>query len=115
MQDDAQRAIYNLFREGADLTKGESFSELLRHANISIERIVSPAKTRSQPFLQAHDEWVALLQGNAILELEGRKQQLTAGDSLLIPAYTPHRVLDTSADPLCIWLAVHIHPDTQGT
>jgi cupin 2 domain-containing protein len=27
----------------------------------------------------------------------------------MIPANTPHRVLTTSHQPHCIWLAIHIH------
>jgi len=33
-----------------------------------------------------------------------------AGDHLFIPAHTRHRVLATSEEPRCLWLAVHIDP-----
>jgi len=33
---------------------------------------------------------------------------LVSGDYLFIPAHTPHRVVETSAEPQCIWLAVHL-------
>jgi cupin 2 domain-containing protein len=75
---------------------------------VHIERIQSPAGTRSELFDQAHDEWVCLLQGQAQLALGGETIELKAGEALLIPARTPHRVLSTSAQPTCIWLAVHI-------
>jgi ParB-like chromosome segregation protein Spo0J len=35
------------------------------------------------------------------------KIKLKAGDYLLIPAHTKHRVEYTSVEPACIWLAVH--------
>jgi cupin 2 domain-containing protein len=34
---------------------------------------------------------------------------LGAGDTIFIPAHTPHRVVTTSTNPQCIWLAVHIY------
>jgi cupin 2 domain-containing protein len=60
---------------------------------------------------QVQHEWVLLLQGTAGLWLAGEEIDLRAGDSLWIPARTPHRVLWTSVDPLCVWLAVHIEPE----
>ena len=48
-----------------------------------------------------------LIQGAAVLEYEnGEKIQLKAGDHLLIPAHSRHRVDFTSEDPPCIWIAV---------
>jgi cupin 2 domain-containing protein len=38
---------------------------------------------------------------------DGPRQPLKAGDYLLIPAHCRHRVEYTSADPPCIWLAIH--------
>lgn len=89
---------------------GEVFEDLLRRGPVRIERIVS--STRPEPVLynQIQDEWVLLLQGVARLWVAGEEVGLKAGDSLLIPARTPHRVLSTSADPPCVWLAVHIEP-----
>jgi uncharacterized RmlC-like cupin family protein len=34
--------------------------------------------------------------------------RLRPGDHLLIPAGLPHRVLATSDEPRCLWLAVHL-------
>ena len=57
---------------------------------------------------QKQDEWVILLQGQAIISYEdGREVLLTVGDYLLIVAHEKHRVEETSADPPCIWLAIH--------
>jgi len=51
---------------------------------------------------------VILLQGQAILSYrDGREVFLKAGDYLLIVAHEKHRVEQTSADPPCIWLAIH--------
>ena len=86
----------------------ESFETLLHNRNVTIERILSPAGTRSERFVQEDDEWVCLLQGEAELEIAGEIHRLQAGEACFIPASTPHRVTDTSGDPTCIWLAVHI-------
>ena len=49
-----------------------------------------------------------LAQGQATLEYEGgRLLALNAGDSVLIPAHQRHRVVFTSREPPCIWLAIH--------
>jgi len=49
-----------------------------------------------------------LLQGEAELAYaDDSRIKLKAGDYLLIPAHTKHRVEYTSIEPPCIWLAVH--------
>ena len=89
----------NLFSAVPDLLQGESFEELLRHQNIVIERIVSTDKLEAKLYNQPQDEWVALLQGEAQLELDGKVIALCHGDSCFIPAHTPHRVINTSTEP----------------
>ena len=103
----------NLFSAVPGLSQGESFEELLRHRNIVIERIVSTDKLKTKLYNQPQDEWVALLQGEARLELDGKEIMLCCGDTCFIPAHTPHRVIATSAEPHCIWLAIHIFADDQ--
>lgn len=83
---------------------GERIEQLLARGEVRIERILSA----SGPCDQAQDEWVLLLQGRAVLEVKGQRITLDAGDALFLPAHTPHSVLNTSAEPACIWLAVHI-------
>ncbi|MGE5152516.1 MAG: cupin domain-containing protein [Bdellovibrio bacteriovorus] len=98
----------------ADLPRpavGEVFEDLLRRGSVRIERIVSSDHPEPVLYDQPQDEWVLLLQGAARLWRAGEELDLRAGDSLLIPARTPHRVLLTSADPPCVWLAVHLGPD----
>ncbi len=99
----------NLFKPDQVEGQAESYETLLESNKLSIERILSPPDTQTEITSQAHDEWVAVLQGSAKLELNGTTIQLHRGDQLLIPANTPHRVLSTSRHPHCLWLAVHIH------
>ena len=103
--------LFNLFAELPDTLEDEEFYELCRCRNLTIERIVSAPHTRSDLMIQEQDEWVLVLQGHALLTLDGEQRPLTEGDFLFIPAGSPHRVLDTSGDPLCVWLAVHLYPD----
>jgi cupin 2 domain-containing protein len=89
---------------------GEVFDELLRCGNVRIERIVSSPRPEPVVYDQPGDEWVLLLEGTATLELDSETIVLAAGDHVFIPAHCRHRVLETSAEPRCIWLAVHIAP-----
>ena len=87
----------------------EEFTELLGSKHLRIERIVSSGHTTpaGKWYDQDEDEWVALIQGEAVLEYEnGEKLRLSAGDHVLLPAHCLHRVAFTSSNPPCIWLAV---------
>ena len=100
--------VQNLL-EGAPPATGERFRELLRRPNLVIQHILSSDRPEPVDYCQDEDEWVLLLQGSARIEVAGRPLELGPGDSLLIPARTPHRVLATSGEPHCIWVTVHIH------
>lgn len=98
----------NLFADAAPPATGETFTALARLRNVVVERIVSSATPAPDLYVQAQDEWVVLLRGTARLEVEGAVRDLREGDTALLPAGTPHRVLATSAG--AVWLAVHVHP-----
>ena len=100
----------NLFTLPSPLPSEELFEPLIPDHGILIERIVSTGQTTPEGawYDQDRDEWVALLQGEATITYEdGLSTDLRPGDCLLIPAHVRHRVTHTSADPPCIWLAVH--------
>ncbi len=86
---------------------GESFTTLLEHKNIKINRIVSSDNLEPIEYIQDEDEWVVVLEGEATLLIDGVEKKLTKGETLFIPAKTPHRVIETKKETL--WLAVHIH------
>lgn len=109
----SQGKAQNVFAELPQRRIGEDFQALLELRNVRIERIVSSAEPEPVLYDQDQDEWVCLLQGSARLWIAGREVEMQAGDYHLIPAHTPHRVLFTQAAPPCIWLAVHIDPDTR--
>ncbi len=100
----------NLFTDTRAPESGETFTPLLSCRNVTIERILSSDRPDLRLYDQPQDEWVLLLQGRARLQVGSEEVSLKAGDHLLLPAHTPHRLLTTSAQPPCLWLAVHIHP-----
>ncbi len=97
----------NLFTGFSTPRKGETFETLLSRRNLVIERIVSSAELSPQKYQQVQDEWIALLKGTAILEVDGKTIELNTGDYLFLPANTPHTVKWTSHSAL--WLAVHLY------
>lgn len=112
----------NLFEGLAVPAAGEVFEDLLvlpgaggaGAGRVRIERIRSSAAPEPVLYDQSQDEWVLLLQGRARLWVAGTETMLGPGDYLFIPAHTPHRVLETSETPPCLWLAVHVHGDHGG-
>jgi cupin 2 domain-containing protein len=89
----------------------EFFEDLHASAGVRIERILSKGHTTppGEWYDQDEDEWVALLEGDAAIAYDdGSSVNLSPGDYLYIPAHRRHRVARTSADPVCVWLAVHI-------
>lgn len=101
----------NLFEIPNDIPKNfELFQSIISNDNLSIERIISTGQqTPGKQWLeQDKNEWVILLQGESELKFEnGTSKILGKGDFIHIPKNTKHKVERTSADPPCIWLAVH--------
>ncbi len=90
-------------------SRNEIIDTLVNAANVRVERIVSCGQKSPEGFWydQQENEWVILLKGNAILEFEvSGSIELQAGDYLNIPAHQKHRILSTSENPECVWIAV---------
>ena len=85
---------------------GENFTTLFEHKNIKINRIVSSSNLESIEYIQDEDEWLVLLEGEALLLMDSEEKKLEKGDTLFIPAKTPHTVLKTENST--VWLTVHI-------
>jgi len=92
--------------------EGERFTPLLELPGATIEQILSGALAEPASFEQAHDEWVAVLEGRARMLVDGAELELEAGDWLLLPAGCPHSVLETQ--PGTSWLAVHLAERGEG-
>jgi cupin 2 domain-containing protein len=100
----------NICKLSQEVYQLEKFEQIVSGKNIQIERIVSTGQTTpsGQWYDQELDEWVILLQGEAELSYtDDTRIKIKAGDYLLIPAHTKHRVEYPSIEPACIWLAVH--------
>ena len=88
----------------------EQFDLLLKSPNCRIDRIVSSGHSSPKGFWydQENDEFILLVQGEAVLEFEDGMVTLKAGDHLYIPKNCKHRLEKTSIDPVCIWLCVFV-------
>lgn len=103
----------NLFADAAPPQTGERFDTILSHRNLVIERIVSSSSIAPQEYVQAQDEWVVLVQGEALLLVGETPVRLKAGDHLFLPAGQAHTVQHASEGAM--WLAVHLYPDSSAT
>ncbi len=101
----------NIFDNVPDSLEDELFTDLLRVPGLRIERIVSRGQTSAPDFWydQDWDEWVLVLRGYAVLELEepAGTRVLQPGDHCWLPAGLRHRVARTDTTGPTIWLAVH--------
>ena len=84
----------------------EEIKPLFKTDTVLINQILSHQLERSAWYQQKEDEWLVLIEGEAVLEFENKMIHLKRGDTLLIPAQQRHRVLKTSTDAL--WLTVHM-------
>jgi cupin 2 domain-containing protein len=101
--------IFNLGTYIKDPEK-ELFELLFQADNCRVERIVSSGHVTPDGnwYNQEQDEWVVLLQGTASLQFyDNEFLSLRNGDFIFIPAQQRHRVISTSIEPPCIWLAIH--------
>ena len=99
--------MVNIFDHTMPEKGKEHIEELLSNKNIVINRIVSNDLQNGEWYDQSEDEWLVLLAGEAVVELEGKEKALRKGSTLFIPAHVKHRVKSTSQKAL--WLTVHIH------
>ena len=99
----------NIFKEIPQTLREELFEEIATSEHVKIERIISDGHTspKSGWYDSAQNEWVIVLQGEAILSFEeGADVALKRGDYHNIPAHKRHRVSYTSTEEKTIWLAV---------
>ena len=84
----------------------EVITVLAESAGIRVERIVDAGQVTDW-YDQPETEFVALLDGNAVIEYEdGRLVVMKKGDTLLIKPHEKHKVSYTSSDPPCVWICV---------
>ena len=89
------------------LPLSEELTTILAEAgNVRVERIISTGQT-SDWYDQDETEFVALLEGEAVIEFDdSRKVAMSKGDTIIIKPHERHRVSYTSTEPPCVWLCV---------
>ncbi len=98
--------IKNIYEKSSPLKDKEIFELLKEYKNVKIIKILSPTSLDEQEFLQEEAEWVVLLKGEVLMEIDGKKLLLQDGDSLFIDQKVPHKILKIKKEAL--WLAIHI-------
>lgn len=106
----------NIFKEIPDIPFLEELTAILyQNAAVRIQRILSCGQASAPDFWydQDEDEWLVLLTGHAVLEIEIQKnsfikKELEPGSILFLPKHQRHRVDATSKEPPCNWLCVFI-------
>jgi cupin 2 domain-containing protein len=74
----------------------------LGHA--AVDQILSGRLDGPVDYRQDEDEWVVVLHGAAILTVDDETMELGPGDWVLLPARTPHRLVEIR--PGTSWLTV---------
>lgn len=101
---------FNLFENLPQTLPEELVEKLLETNRFRLERIVSTGQISPPDFWydQEEDEWVVVLQGEAMLQIFGEDQprQLRPGDTLFLPAHCRHRIVYTSTNEPTVWLAL---------
>ena len=97
--------IKNIYELPALPISEEHIAVLAETDSVRAERIVSAGHTTGW-LDQSETELVILIEGNAVIEFENKKIELSRGDTLLIKPHERHRVACTSASPPCVWLCV---------
>jgi cupin 2 domain-containing protein len=85
---------------------GELVEVLSEGPGWRVEQILSGTLPQPVDDLLDHEEWVVVLAGAAVVEIDAASQTMRPGDWLRIGRGIAHRVL--SADPGTSWLAVHL-------
>lgn len=100
----------NIFESIPTNIQTEVFENIVDSNNVKIERIISKgrASTPTEWLDEQTNEWVIVLQGEAILLFDNASSvTLKTGDYINIPAHTKHKVEWTTSDTETIWLAIH--------
>ncbi len=85
---------------------GERVEPLVRVRNLAVEQILSGRLPAPVDYRQDQDEWVVVLSGSAVLDVDGERLELGPGDWVLLESGTPHRLESTERETS--WLAVHL-------
>ncbi len=99
----------NIFASIPKNLKEELFEEIISNEDVKIERIISwgHCSAKDEWYDQEKNEWVILLQGEAVLSFENEDDvRLKNGDYINIPAHKKHKVSWTLPNSETIWLCI---------
>jgi cupin 2 domain-containing protein len=92
---------------------GEIFEILYKQKDIEITHILSSSNLDDHLYNQNKDEFVILLEGGALLEMDGKEVDLKKGEYIFIKAHTKHKIL--RCENGSHWLAIYIkNSDKSG-
>ena len=92
---------------------GEQVAVLATGHGWRVEQILSGHLADPVDDVLDHEEWVVVLAGSAVLEVDGTTETLETGDWVLLRPGVPHRVLSTETGTS--WLAVHVGGSNAAT
>jgi len=101
--------VGNLYASIPANLEDELFELIIKNENIKIERIISKGHKSPETgwYDQAHNEWVVLIKGAAIIIFEDKELAMGPGAYVNIPKHTRHKVTCTNPEEETIWLAIH--------
>jgi cupin 2 domain-containing protein len=83
---------------------GEGVTRLADLRGAVVDQILSGRIEEPLDYRQDEDEWVIVLHGRAVLDVEDERIHLEPGDWVLLPAHTGHRLVET--EPATSWVTV---------
>ncbi|WP_052341209.1 hypothetical protein [Salinarimonas rosea] len=96
----------NIFAETAVI------ESLIETEEVRLERVISHGqRSAAAACTQGVHEWLVVLKGGTVLELDGEKRRLGPGDHVFIPAEMKNRVAETATFDETIWLAAYWKSD----
>ena len=75
-----------------------TYRELVRVPSMSVGLFAVPAAHEDTQSPHEQDEVYVVLEGSAVLEVDGRRSAVSAGSVAYVPARVPHRFVDISTD-----------------
>jgi cupin 2 domain-containing protein len=90
---------------------GERVVRLADLGHAVVDQILSGRLNGPVDYRRDADEWVVVLHGRATLDVNDERLSLGPGDWVLLPAGTPHRLVETH--PGTSWLTVTSPTATQ--
>ena len=102
--------VKNIFSDIDEFEGARQYSVIHDTPHCRIERIVSPDYSTPEGlyYEQEFDQFVYLVQGEAVIELDKVSRKLCKGDYLFIPRGCKHRIEKSSGEPASTWLCVFI-------